>query len=116
MNLNIYPKNAEKVLKPNWIIRTLNVTGALNVVLCVIAALIFGAPFVTAWLYTLRWMWPEYAQILGIILSGALGYFIGMMIGLPYFALAMALDDIHATRIYSSAYLAFEVDDAHLGK
>ena len=116
MNLNIYPKFIEKTLKPNWIIKTLNATGAVNVVLCVVGALLFASPFVTAWLNTLSWMYPEYSQILGIILSGVLGYFVGMMIGLPYFAIAMALDDLHAVRVHTSAFVAFESDDVKIGR
>jgi len=44
------------------------------------------------------------------------GILVGLVSSLAFFAAAQALDDLHALRIQTEAYVAFETDEIKMGR
>ena len=113
MNLYIYPKYMEDANKSHWTVKLLRVFGVLQIIGCTAIGALYGAALIqTAGL----------GEDLGVAgaLTTILGLLIGLMVGIissvGTWAVALVIDDIHAMRINSSAYVAFESDSVHLGK
>ena len=116
MNMYIYPKYMEDAAKSGWIVKFLKVIGVIQVVGCIAAGLFLGSPFVMLWLEQARVMDSDAATLAAPLISLALSIFIGLFASLTTFALAQVIDDLHALRVQTSAFVAFESDNVHLGK
>lgn len=116
MNWVIFPKYAEETSKKSWIIRTLEIYGVLTVIGAVLSGFFFAGPVIAAWL--MKTVSTDYntASLGGRILGIIGGFFSGLWLSLPAFALAMVIDDIHATRLQTGAYVAFQSDSVKLGR
>ena len=117
MNWVIFPKYAEETSKKSWIIRTLEIYGVLTVIGAILSGTFIGGPYIGAWFRSIFPQWPaETARDVGIILGFIGGFFSGLWLSLPAFALAMVIDDIHATRLQTGGYVAFQSDSVKLGR
>ena len=116
MNWVIFPKYAEETSKKSWIIRTLEIYGVLTVIGAALSGLFVAGPVIAAWL--MKTVSTDYntASLGGRILGIIGGFFSGLWLSLPAFALAMVIDDIHATRLQTGAYVAFQSDSVKLGR
>ena len=116
MNWLIFPKYAEETAKKSWIIRTLEIYGVLTVIGAALSGLFVGGPIIAAWL--MKTVTTDYntASLGGRVLGLIGGIFSGLWVSLPAFALAMVIDDIHATRLQTGAYVAFQSDSVKLGR
>lgn len=116
MNWVIFPKYAEETAKKSWIIRTLEIYGVLTVIGAALSGFFVAGPVIAAWL--MKTVSTDYntASLGGRILGLIGGIFSGLWVSLPAFALAMVIDDIHATRLQTEAYVAFQSDSVKLGR
>jgi len=116
MNWVIFPKYAEETAKKSWIIRTLEIYGVLTVIGAALSGFFVAGPVIAAWL--MKTVSTDYntASLGGRILGLIGGIFSGLWVSLPAFALAMVIDDIHATRLQTGAYVAFQSDSVKLGR
>lgn len=48
------------------------------------------------------------AHIIALPLGGLLGFCAGLLVGLPFWGLALIADDLHALRIYASGMVVLE--------
>ena len=116
MNWLIFPKYAEETSKKSWIIRTLEIYGVFTVIGAVLSGFFVAGPVIAAWLMKTVSMDFNSASLGGRILGLIGGIFSGLWVSLPAFALAMVIDDIHATRLQTGAYVAFQSDSVKLGR
>lgn len=116
MNWVLFPKYAEEVSKKSWIIRTLEIYGVLTVIIAALSGFFVGGPFIAAWLMKVISTDYNSASLFGRIFGLIGGIFSGLWLSLPAFALAMVIDDIHATRLQTGAYVAFQSDSVKLGR
>ena len=112
----IYPKYMEEAAKSNWIVKFIRFLGVIQVIWCVaLGALFCGAPL-AALLIEADIMVQEAAAASAMLIGGIVGFVVGLFVGLAFFALAQVVDDLHAIRVQTSAFVAFESDNVHLGK
>ena len=117
MNWVIFPKYAEETSKKSWIIRTLEIYGVLTVIGAILSGTFIGGPYIGIWFRSIfRQYTVETARTVGMIIGFISGFFSGLWLSLPAFALAMVIDDIHATRLQTGAYVAFQSDEVKLGR
>lgn len=116
MNWVIFPKYAEETAKKSWIIRTLEIYGVFTVIGAVLSGFFVAGPVIAAWLMKTVSTDFNTASLGGRILGIIGGFFSGLWLSLPAFALAMVIDDIHATRLQTGAYVAFQSDSVKLGR
>ena len=112
----IYPKYLEETSKSNWIVRMLKAIGVLQVIGCAIAGAFIGGPYISLLLLSGNLMDSDAAAIAGPLLGLAVGIFAGLWTSLAVFALAQVIDDLHALRIQTEAFVAFETDEPLLGR
>lgn len=115
MKFYLYPKYMEEASKSGWIVRMLKALGVINVVLCILFGWVFGGNMATAMLVQAR-MDRATADMVGPLLGFAGGIFAGLISSLVFFAAAQALDDLHALRVQTEAYVAFETDEIKMGR
>lgn len=115
MKFYLFPKYMEEAAKSGWIVRMLKALGVINVVLCILFGWLFGGNMATALLIQSR-MDQQTAAMVGPLLGFAGGILAGLVSGLVFFAAAQALDDLHALRVQTEAYVAFETDEIKMGR
>ena len=116
MNMFIYPKYLEEASKSGWIVRTLRAFGVLQVIVSILIGATVGGQFLGVWLAQLGLMDYSAASASATLIGIAVGIVAGLWSSLPWFALAQVIDDLHAIRLQTGAYVAFESDNVHLGK
>ena len=116
MNMNIYPKYIEDAARSGWIVKCLTCIGVLQIAGCAILGVLFGGPFLALWLSQIGIMSQEAASASATFIGLGVGIIVGIWSSLAVFALAQVIDDLHALRLHTAAYVAFESDDVHLGK
>lgn len=116
MNMLIYPKHMEETLKSGWIVKFLRGVGVLQVIGCIVLGVLVGGPYVAVMLTQTGVMSSEAAGIPALLIGAAVGIIAGLWTSLAFFALAQVIDDLHAMRIQTGAYVAIESDDVRLGK
>jgi drug/metabolite transporter (DMT)-like permease len=116
MKYYIFPKYMEEAAKTGWIVRMLRVLGVLQVAGCVILGATVCRPFVALWLFQLGLMSRDAASASAMLIGLALGILVGLVSSLIYFAAAQALDDLHALRVQTEAFAAFETDEIKMGR
>ena len=107
--MNILPIFDEQAQRKHWVVRWLRNMGHFICFLAgvsgVFGALSLFAPFAND-------MSSQGAlivfDVLVAILGCCVGALAGCIIGLPYWGLAMLLDDLHALRVYASGYYAVQ--------
>lgn len=116
MNWMIYPKYAEETTKSTWVVKMLKALGVIQILGCIAAGWLIGGPYIALVLAAGGIMDQDAAAIAGPLLGLAVGIFAGLWVSLTAFALAQVIDDIHATRLQTGAYIAFQSDSVKLGR
>lgn len=105
--MNIFPLHSYEPKDRPWVIRLLRYMGYLIVFLSAVLGFTMLPRVIAAYLainiYSAGDLYP-----LAEILGGILGLLGGFIISVPYWGLAMLLDDIHAIRVQSSAYVTMD--------
>jgi len=103
--MRIYPVNGIDANRRHWVVRMLRYFGYIWAVIGTIGGALYGyrmgALFVVAYLNTSF----EIGAVVGVALGALVGFVGGLVIGLPFWAMSMIVDDLHALRIYASGYM-----------
>ena len=116
MKMYIYPKYLEEAAKTGWIVKFLRFLGVVQVVGCILLGVTVGGPFLALGLSQAGIMSQDAASASAMLLGLAAGIIVGLFSGLVYFALAQVIDDLHAIRLQTGAYVAFETDSIQMGR
>lgn len=116
MKMYIYPKYMEEAAKTGWIVKMLYFLGVAQVVGCIILGVIIGGPVLANQLTQAGIMSRDAASASATLLGLATGIIAGLLSGLVYFALGQVIDDLHAIRLQTGAYAAFETDEIKMGR
>ena len=116
MNWVIFPKYAEETTKTTWVVKMLKALGVTQLVGWIAFGWVIGGPYISRALVVCQIMSQDAAQLSGPLIGLAIGIFSGLWASLAAFALAQVIDDIHATRLQTGAYVAFQSDSVKLGR
>lgn len=104
--MNIMPMHEYTRKDRPWVIRWLRYCGYLLVVLSIFFGVAMIGPGLTDVLVTSFSMDYNGASVISLVAGGFGGFFGGLIVTVPYWGLAMLLDDIHAIRMQTSGYAA----------
>lgn len=113
MTTYIQPRNQSEADRPGWIAKFLRFLGVVQVVGCILLGVTVGGPFLALGLSQAGIMTQDAASASATLIGLAVGIIVGLFSSLVYFGLAQVIDDLHAIRIQTSAYTAFESDSIH---
>lgn len=116
MKFYLFPKYMEEAAHSGWIVRMLRALGVIQVLSCILVGWVFGGPMLTRVLSANGLMDSSAASVAGPLLAMAFGIFSGLVSSLMIFAAAQALDDLHALRVQTEAYVAFQTDEIKMGR
>ena len=116
MKFYLFPKYMEEAAKSGWIVKMLKALGVIQVVAGIGVGVTLGGPLLAQALVQARIMSQEVAAASAMLLGLGIGILVGLVSGLVFFAAAQALDDLHALRVQTEAYVAFETDEIKMGR
>lgn len=90
----------------HWIVRWLRYMGFLIVLAATLAAILYGGNLVTPLVQQMLRTDSNGVAVLVLVLSAILGLAAGLVISLPWWGLSMLLDDLHAIRLQTAAYVS----------
>ena len=106
--MNIFPINAEAAKKRHWVVRWLRAYAIIEVVLAVLAGLIYSYNLFTPMVIQSTGMDPTICAVLVLVLGGLVSFAAGLAISLPFWALATVIDDLHALRLYAQGLVVMD--------
>lgn len=109
---NLYPLHQEAANRRHWVPRLLRYFGFFDAIAGTVAGIILGNNFGSFYLMAALNLEFDTANLIAMPLGGLFGFSVGLLLGLPMWALSMAIDDLHALRIYASAYVLNTHEDA----
>lgn len=116
MKMYIYPKYMEEAAKTGWIVRMLKALGVIQVLAYILIGATVGGPVIANALTQAGVMSREAASASATLIGLSVGILAGLVSSLAFFAAAQALDDLHALRVQTEAYVAFETDEIKMGR
>lgn len=116
MKFYLFPKYMEEAAKSGWIVKMLKALGVIQVIASILLGATVGGPVIANALVQARIMSQDAASASAILLGLAVGILAGLVFSLVFFAAAQALDDLHALRVQTEAYVAFETDEIKMGR
>ena len=116
MKFYLFPKYMEEAAKSGWIVRTLKALGVLQVIGYILLGATVGGPVLANVLAQAGIMSRQAANASATLIGLAVGILAGLVSSLIFFAAAQALDDLHALRVQTEAYVAFETDEIKMGR
>ena len=116
MKFYLFPKYMEEASKSGWIVKMLKALGVIQVIAGIGVGVTLGGPMLAQALVQARIMSQDAAAASAMLLGLAIGILAGLVSGLVFFAAAQALDDLHALRVQTEAYVAFETDEIKMGR
>lgn len=116
MKFYLFPKYMEEAAKPGWIVRMLKALGVIQVLAYILIGATIGGPVIANALTQAGVMSREAANASATLIGIAVGIFAGLISSLVFFAAAQALDDLHALRVQTEAYVAFETNEIKMGR
>lgn len=108
--MNIIPINSYERKDRPWVIRMLRYMGYLMVVLIVLFGISASGTYLTPIVQNMMGNDSNAVAIVVLILGAVGSFAAGLLVSLPLWGLAMLLDDIHAIRIQTAAYLAYDAN------
>ena len=109
--MNILPIYANKAKNEHWVVQCLRGAGYC---ICIFSSIGGIATALTVLLpFAQRMGFGGSSVILNLCFAGIgaiVGFLLGLLVGLPFWGLALLLDDVHALRIYASGYFTDEGD------
>lgn len=116
MKFYLFPKYMEEAAKSGWIVKMFKALGVIQVAAGIGVGVTLGGPLLAQALVQARIMSQEAAAASAMLLGLGIGIIVGLVSGLVFFAAAQALDDLHALRVQTEAYVAFETDEIKMGR
>lgn len=102
--MNIFPLHPYDAKDRPWVIRLLRYIGYLVVILSTLFGFVALPPVVASTLHIYYASSSDGMYGVAVLLGGVAGFFGGLIISVPYWAIAMLLDDIRAIRTQTSGY------------
>ena len=112
VRMRIYPVNGIEANNRHWVVRMLRYFGYMWAIGGTIAGAAYGYSLLGLYIAAMLGTSFGVGAVLGVALGGFVGFVGGLVIGLPFWAMALIVDDLHALRIYSSGYFT---TDNHYG-
>lgn len=109
--MNIIPIHADAANRRHWVVRTLRYFGFLLVILGTIGGTVYARALLTFPVAQALNLSLETAQLITIVLGALLSFSASLLVTLPYWGLALVIDDLHALRIYASGFAAYGPED-----
>lgn len=116
MKFYLFPKYMEEAAKSGWIVKMFKALGVIQVFAGIGVGVTLGGSLLAQALVQARIMSQEAAAASAMLLGLGIGILVGLVSGLAFFAAAQALDDLHALRVQTEAYVAFETDEIKMGR
>lgn len=116
MKFYLFPKYMEEAAKSGWIVRTLKALGVLQLLGNILLGATVGGPVIANALTQAGIMSRNAASASATLIGLAVGILAGLISSLVFFPAAQALDDLHALRVQTEAYVAFETDEIKMGR
>lgn len=116
MKFYLFPKYMEEAAKSGWIVKMLKTLGVLQVLGYILLGATVGGPVIANALTQAGIMSRNAASASATLIGLAVGILAGLVSSLVFFAAAQALDDLHALRVQTEAYVAFETDEIKMGR
>lgn len=116
MKFYLFPKYMEEAAKSGWIVRTLKALGVLQLLGNILLGITVGGPVLANVLAQAGIMSRQAANASATLIGLAVGILAGLISSLVFFAAAQALDDLHALRVQTEAYVAFETEEIKMGR
>ena len=104
--MNIFPINRAEAQRKHWVVRWLRYIGYLICISSTIAGVVFALKYASLILPPVPDGFVYLAWVLVALVGCLLGFTAGLGVSLPYWAIALALDDLHTLRIYAGGYAA----------
>lgn len=108
--MKIIPISAYEPKDRPWVTRLLRYLGYLIVIGCVLYGITTGGKQIGLLLRQLFNLDYNGTAVLGAVIGGLLGFVGGLIVSVPYWGLAMLLDDIRAIRVQTAGYAATDRD------
>lgn len=106
--MNIFPLHTYELKDRPWVIRWLRYCGYLSVLISIIVGVIVLSPILVHFVASFLNLDYNGASGIALLLGGVAGFFGGLIISVPYWAIAMLLDDIRAIRTQTSGYASID--------
>ena len=106
--MNIYPIHSQTAARKHWIVRILRYFGFLTVIAGTICGTLYARAMFTVLLSEAFNISLETSQLIVIVLAAILSFGASMLVTLPYWGLALMIDDLHALRLYASGYVVHD--------
>lgn len=103
----------DETKRRHWIVRWLRFLGYCLIIPSELAAITFGSPLVMALLGDAVDPRSPFAQLIVLIVCGVGGFLAGIILGLPWWGLSLLLDDLHAIRLQTAAYVTHDQEVTH---
>ena len=114
--MKIIPISSYEPKDRPWVTRMLRYLGYLIVIGCVLYGVSTGGNLIGLYLRQLFNLDHNGAVVLGAVIGGFLGFVGGMIVSVPYWVLAMLLDDIRAIRVQTAGYAVIDRHDIQEGR
>lgn len=109
--MNIFPVHTYEPKDRPWVIRTLRYLGFIEVIGAMLTGILYGGNLVGPLIQQAFNLPAEVSFVITVILGALIGFCAGLIVTVPTWGLAMLLDDIHAIRLQTSAYVTTHPDD-----
>ena len=106
--MNVFPLQAETAKKRHWVVRWLRYYSTFEVILAVLVGLFYSYNMLTPMAIQTTGMDPTLCAVLALIIGGLVSFALGLAISLPFWALALVIDDLHALRLYGQGYVVMD--------
>lgn len=106
--MKIYSVNDYNPKDRPWVTRMLRYLGYMIVFGCILYGIYYGVNIINlSRILTLN-VEHNLNTLIGAIVGGFLGFVGGLVVSVPYWGLAMLLDDIRAIRVQTAEYVAVD--------
>lgn len=103
-NFDAVPIRTIEAEKSHWIVKWLRVLGYIILIGSMVSGITAAYFYLTPIIMQYLKIEPTYCGMIAIAIGAAGSCLVGISIGLPIWGIALAIDDLHALRIYTSGY------------
>ncbi len=103
--MNVFPMNRDEAKKKHWVVRWLRNIGYLICIASTIGGAVGALQYAGAVLPPVDGSYAFLIAALTLIFGGLIGLTVGLGISLPYWAISLALDDLHTMRQYMQGFV-----------
>ena len=106
--MKLFALYAEETKRRHWVVRWLRYMGYFIVIGSIISAVAFSGNTLTPIFQQMFHDQSNWIAILVLVLGALFGFVGGLGLSLPLWGMALMIDDIHAIRLQTAAYVTNE--------